>query len=391
MDIRRLSLWEGRYATYMSNDIFSALIEDQGEVLLELTSRTLSGARINALALPYFRGTGSGVISDANGEWWQNSEALYQAGGGYFTFPSSSSEHINSVSTYWTLRRYGTEEEHGGVWRLSEMKSREEGNRFRLEKVDLLLPGHPVLYTALRITNTGEEELRGSLSWHSMLSSPLLETASLISSDARYWTAYALSRRESGFNRIMPGVVFDDLKHAPLVRGGNADAGFVPPPTGTYDYMIGKIPDKNPVGWAALNNPKCQLIYFMFTPRAEENDSFTFPNVDIAENYLGRMDAPWALFDGGTPEIRSVTLGFNTGPKGTKNLSLQPGQSRTVFVGNGFISYDNPRIGLGFYSVEFTEEGVVFKRTKSWALLPSDYHFRALKSLLEMLSESGEA
>ena len=27
MDIRRLALWEGRYATYMSNDIFSALIE----------------------------------------------------------------------------------------------------------------------------------------------------------------------------------------------------------------------------------------------------------------------------------------------------------------------------------------------------------------------------
>ena len=65
MDIRRLALWEGRYATYMSNDIFSSLIEDQGEVLLELTSRTLSGARINALSLPYFRGTGSGVMSGA--------------------------------------------------------------------------------------------------------------------------------------------------------------------------------------------------------------------------------------------------------------------------------------------------------------------------------------
>ena len=174
MDIRRLSLWEGRYATYMSNDIFSALIEDQGEVLLELTSRTLSGARINAMALPYFRGTGAGVISDENSEWWQSSEALYQAGGGYFTFPSSSGDHINSVNTYWTLRRYGTEEEHGGVWRLSEMKSREEGNRFRAEKIDLLLPGQPVLYTAVRITNTGPETLQGSASWHSMVTSGML-------------------------------------------------------------------------------------------------------------------------------------------------------------------------------------------------------------------------
>ena len=241
MDIRRLSLWEGRYATYMSNDIFSSLIEDQGEVLLELTSRTLSGARINALALPYFRGTGAGVISDDNSEWWQSSEALYQAGGGYFTFPSASSEHINSINTYWTLRRYGTEEEYGGVWRLSEMKSREEGNRYKLEKIDMLLPGHPALYTAIRITNTGSDTLLGSASWHSMIASPLLETGSLISSNARYWTAYALSRRESGVNRFLPGMVFDELKHAPLVRGGNADAGFVPPPTGTYDYLIGKI------------------------------------------------------------------------------------------------------------------------------------------------------
>ena len=152
--------------------------------------------------------------------------------------------------------------------------------------------------------------------------------------------------------------------------------------------MIGKTSEKSPIGWAALNNPKCQLLYFMFTPKNPEENLFVFPNVDIAENYLGRMDAPWALFDGGTPEIRAVTLGFNTGPKGTKNLSLQPGQSCTAFIGNGFISYDNPRIGLGFYSAEFTEEGVVFKRTKSWALMPADYRFTALRTLLKKLSEN---
>ncbi len=386
MDIRRLALWEGRYATYMSNDIFSSLIEDQGEVLIELTSRTLSGARINALSLPYFRGTGSGVMSDENGEWWQGSQSLYQAGGGYFTFPSSSSEHINSNSTYWTLRRYGTEEEHGGVWRLSEMKSREENNRFKLEKIDMLLPSHPVLYTAIRVTNTGSDTLLGSASWHSMVASPLLETGSLVSSNARYWTAYALSRRESGVNRFLPGTIFDELKHAPLVRGGSADAGYVPPPTGTYDYFIGKIPDKVPLGWVSVNNPKCQLLYYLFTPRAEEEDGyFVFPNVDITENYLGRMDAPWALFDGATPEVRSVTLGFNTGPKGTRNMALEPGESKIILLGNGFMSYDNPRLGLGFFSVELSEEGMVFKRTKSWALLPADHKFKAIKALAAKL------
>ena len=52
MDIRRLSLWEGRNATYMSNDSFSVVIEDQGEVCLELSARMENGARISPLSLP---------------------------------------------------------------------------------------------------------------------------------------------------------------------------------------------------------------------------------------------------------------------------------------------------------------------------------------------------
>lgn len=390
MDIRRLSLWEGRYATYMSNDVFSAVIEDQGDVTLEITSRTLSGARINALSLPYFRATGSGVMSDENGEWWQNRQSLYQGGGSYFTFPGKEGDHISSIDTYWTLRRYGTEEEHGGVWKLSEMKSREEGNRYKLEKVDMLLPGQTVLYSAVRITNTGDEPLSGSVAWHSMLSSPLLETGSMIGSNARYYTAYSMSRRESGINRFLPGTVFDELKHAPLLRGGNADAGFVPPPTGTYDYLIGKIPEKDHLGWLSLNNPKCQLLYFMFTPHDADENAILFPNADITENYLGRMDAPWALFDGATPEVMALTFGFNTGPKGTRNVSIAPGETKMVYVGNAFSSYDNPRLSLGFFSTELTDDGVVFKRTKSWAFMPLDHRFSAIKAQCQRLFSESE-
>ena len=36
MDVRRLALWEGRYATYMSNDIFSAMEADSGIRVKEL-------------------------------------------------------------------------------------------------------------------------------------------------------------------------------------------------------------------------------------------------------------------------------------------------------------------------------------------------------------------
>lgn len=385
MDIRRLVLWEGRYATYMSNDVFSTVIEDQGDVMLELTSRALSGARINALSLPYFRGTGQGVMSDANAEWWQNKQSLYQAGGGYFSF-SADPSGARSSDAYWTLRRYGSAEENGGVWRCSKMKSREDGNKFHLRKVDMLLPGHPAVYTAIRIENTSPEPLAATASWHTMLGYPAIETGAMIQTDARYFTAYAMTSRESGVGRFRPGVVFDELRHAPLSRGGNADAGYVPPPTGTYDYIIGKIPEKESSGWVSINSPRNQLVYFLLTPhRVESDDDYTFPNVDLAENWFGRMDAPWALYDGGVPDVMALTCGFNTGPKGTRNLVLQPGEAKTVYIANGFSSYDSPRLSMGFYSTEFTEDGVVFKRTKSWTFMPLDHRFKAIRKQAERI------
>ena len=267
MDIRRLSLWEGRNATYMSNNMFSAVVEDQGDVVLEITSRGLSGARINALSLPYFRGTGAGVLSDENGPWWQNNESLYQAGGGYFTFPSVSGEGINSTDSSWILRRYGAEENTGSVWRCSELKSREEGNRYRLTKVDMILPDHPVLYTAVRMENRNDGGLYATASWHSMLGFPAISAGTLIQSSARCWTAYEMGSRESGSGRFIPGTIFEELRHAPLLRGGTADAGYIPSPTGTYDYLIGKTGEREKYSWISVNNPSCQLMYFMMTPR----------------------------------------------------------------------------------------------------------------------------
>ena len=112
---------------------------------------------------------------------------------------------------------------------------------------------------------------------------------------------------------------------------------------------------------------------------AESEEEYIFPNVDLTENYLGRMDAPWALFDGACPEVMSLTCGFNSGPKGSKNFVLAPGERRIIYVANAFQCYANPRIGMGFYSAEFTEDGVVFKRTKSWAMIPIDHRFQAIR------------
>ena len=339
MDIRRLSLWEGRNATYMSNGSFFTVTEDQGEITLELSVRNGNGARVSSLCLPYFRGTGSGVMSDENGEWWRMRQGLYQAGGMYFSFPSGSDDLISTTNTYWTVRRYGTEEEFGGVWKYSEMKSREVGNKYKVGKVDLVLPGHNVLYSAYSITNTGEEVLSGNPQLTAVLSAPHVEKGTYINTSAREFSVFPLAFRESGVNRFVPGQLFSDLKKAPLLKGGIGDASVVPAPTGTYDYIMGRLGEDS-VDWITAINPNDQMLCLLYTQKAQNEDEFSLPICTIGENWYGRMDAPWALFDGATPQIRSLSLGFTYGESGSRNFSLAPGETRTCYFGASYSFLD---------------------------------------------------
>ena len=159
MDIRRIPLWESRNATFMSNNLIRAVIEDQGEVAIELSAQAVQGGFVNALSLPYFRGRSIGVGSDENTDWYKGKQKFYQAGGIYLTFPSKDEDMILTSNTCWMVRRYGSDGASGALWRLSEMKSRQEHNRYHASKVDMVFPGHPVLYSLVRLVNSGEEDL----------------------------------------------------------------------------------------------------------------------------------------------------------------------------------------------------------------------------------------
>ena len=385
MDIRRLSLWEGRDATYMSNGSFFVVTEDQGEITLEISVRNGSGARVSPLCLPYFRGTGSGVMSDDNGQWWRMRQGLYQAGGMYLSFPSGSDDIITTSNTYWSVRRYGTEDEFGGVWKYSEMKSREVDNKYKVGKVDLVLPGHDVLYTSYSITNTGSTILEGNPQWTAVLSSPLVERGTYINTNARKFSVFPLANRESGVNRFVPSTVFYDLRKAPLLKGGYADASVVPSPTGTYDYIMGELSDDS-VDWISATNPSDQMVFMIFMQKKQNNDEFSMPFCTIGENWYGRMDAPWALFDGATPQIRSLSLGFSYGERGSRNFSLLPGETKTCYMGSLYSYVDNQRLAsLGFLSNETKPEGFMLKRTKSVFVLEADTAFKALHKISKRL------
>jgi len=398
MDIRRIPLWEGRNATIISNDVLRAVIEDMGDVMLELSAVSARGGRVNALSIPYFRGIGAGVESDPNSDWYKGRERSYNAGGSYLTFPSKEEGPISSYSQSWIVRRYGSENERGGIWRMSEMKSREEHNRYKLTKIDLMLPDEAVIYSLVRIDNLMEDEdLMGEISMHSMLSPPFLEQGCIISSSDASFVSFPPNLRVVATNSLRSGYYFSDLRKVPSSRSGTVDASVVPGPSGTYDYVMGELKESTSLGWVSVNSPRSQLMHCLFFLGPASNlpeECLRLSKIDFAMNYSGRMESPWALYEGGTPQVFSLTVGAGVMAHGgafgsPERISIPPSESRMMLYGQALAHYQNPRMGLGFYSCDVSDDSIVFKRTKSFMRIGADTGFSSIMKLgKRVMSES---
>lgn len=395
MDIRRLGLWESRNATFMQNNHIRTVIEDQGEVALELSSRSIHGGIVNALSIPYFRGTGINIFSDNNYEFWKSKQSTYQAGGIYFSFPTKDEQHINANNSYWFVRRYGTEDNYGGVWRLSELKSREENNRYLLKKLDLILPSHPVLYTLIEITNLNGFSFDCIASVHAMLGSPFLQCDSIIQTSGARYIAFSPNLREVAVNQYESDIYFNELSKVPYKKGGHIDASVVPGITGSYDYIMGQV-GNNDLEYITVTNPHLQLVYCLFFPGRKQTQLsdklFPIPNIDLTMNYMGRMDVPWALYEGGTPQVYSLTIGagymnhhgkFDNPPQ----YSMLPGEKKYFVCANAFLPYENQRMNNGYYTMEKGDMSLNMKRTKSNTQFNADYKFEIITSLMEKFSD----
>lgn len=140
------------------------------------------------------------------------------------------------------------------------------------------------------------------------------------------------------------------------------------------------------------------MVYMVLfpTPSSRFDDSvMKCPDIDIAMNLLGRMDSPWALYEGGTPQVFSLTLGHGRldhhgAFQSPTSYVLKPGQWIDLVSAQAFASYDNPRISSGFYSLEKEPGALVLKRTKSYALIPCDYTFSSLRTLAEKLMRKNQ-
>ncbi|MFA5446868.1 MAG: hypothetical protein WC233_01165 [Sphaerochaeta sp.] len=400
MDIRRLRIWESRNATIMTNDLIQVVIEDQGGMTLELSTLTPQGGMVNAHLIPSYRGTGTSVHSDDNNLFWQNSAYLYQKAGSYFSFPNFGPEMVEegqpqeqsgyTASSYWMVDRYGTDPEYGGVWLLSSIRDKRHG--WRAQKIDMLLPGHPVHYSAIFITNESIKTITANAVWNNEIGSPFLEAGCVINASADSW----ITGPPSIFNnRLAEDAVFNDLKKAPLKGGGTVDLSEIPQPIGRTDIITGRISKKAELGYSSIINPRMQMIYLTFFagPQHQGEDSIPMNFNSFLFDFGGKNTTPWSLYEGGISQQYSINCA-----SGTHNLyrglekpdqlldtdttfTLEPGQTKHLFYGTAFAPYDNARIGGNFFSAEQHEQGIVLKRTKSTATISADSNFEALKGL----------
>jgi hypothetical protein len=140
------------------------------------------------------------------------------------------------------------------------------------------------------------------------------------------------------------------------------------------------------------------MVYFTFFPGpqalGEGEIGLNFNN--FLFDYGGRTETPWTLYPGGMSQQYSLYCGSGTNKfyTGTKEASasdtlfaadttvtVRSGETRSLYYATAFAPYDNNRIGGNFYTVEQVVEGIILKRTKSYAFIPADSVFHCIKTL----------
>lgn len=410
MDVKRLQLWEDRHATMLSNETVRTVIEDHGGMILELSNVNEAGGRVNAHPLYWFHGKGASVASDPNHTFYKESDLLYHLGGNFFCFPNFGPDHtVQNVqheahgwtaNGVWNVIKYGTDSETGANWLLSTMVGPDAGYPFEAWKIDMLLPGHPVLYSSVSVKNTGKVALPANAAWHNTVGSPFLESGCIINLSAdTFYTANEKSEFDQT-GRLAFGKEFDDLSKVPLRKEGTCDLSVVPGMIGYTDFVTGKVPDSTRLGWSSVINPRQKMVYFSFFPgpAAVEPNEIPLHFNNLWMQYGGRPFTPWALYEGGTDHTfclgvenaighyanglgRSIAEPELLGAPTT--VLLNPGETRVQRYGTAFTNYENGKISAGIQSVEQVVEGIVLKRGKAWAFIECDSTFHFLKRLEE--------
>jgi hypothetical protein len=403
--VSRITELGGRAATVLENSSLRAMIDDIGGMIPELSGNR-NGSWINAHWMPWFRGNSGMAYSDAeHGSFWK-AGLLYNIAGSFPCIPNFGPDHIIdnismpphgwTANQEWRHTNSGCDGESGALWALSVMESPEKTMPLSFSKIDALLPDQAILYSSLRVRNTGAVDLEICAGWHNTAGMPLLYPGCRISGAAKNWMTPPPGSEFDTTTRLALGAEFSSLSAAPVLKGGKTDLSVVPPFNGYTDFAAGAIPKTARTGWLSMVNPSLKMIYLSFftgPAAAAENDLILYFN-NLWMQYGGRPFTPWAPCEGG-PDM-TLCLGlensvsaFANGLEYSRNQKTLMGNPTTVIIpaaGEKILRYGTlaapyaAGLDEGVSGVEAEEKRLVVKGKEN-VFFTADPAFSVLKSL----------
>ncbi|MDR3357010.1 MAG: hypothetical protein LBO04_07480 [Spirochaetaceae bacterium] len=405
----------GRKASFLENATLRMQIEDIGG-MIPVFCNVQDRRQINAHWVPWFRPNSEKPYKDAeDGHFWK-SDILYNIAGNFPCAPNFGPGHIMNGLTMpahgwtanlkWTYKKSGLDEGCGAAWVLTEMESPDAAMPLSFKKIDALVPGQSVHYSALSIRNSGGGDTEICCAFHNTLGPPFLEPGCFISAAADTWMTPPPGGEFDETTRLALGAEFPALSKAPLSFGGKTDISVVPSPIGYTDFATGVIPRTARLGWSAVVNPDLKLAYISFFPgpasiadAAGEDEVILYFN-DLWMQYGGRPFTPWAPWDGG-PDLTYCLGAENSvgawayGLDYARSLrrilgspttvTIPAGGEKTLYYGCLFAPYEKKILDSGIVGIDMEESELVCKSATEFWKFDADPGFGIIRRIREGL------
>jgi hypothetical protein len=405
--VSRVTEFGDRNSTLLEHDSIKVLINDQGGMSPELSS--LRGKKqINAHWIPWFRSGQGRTFNDAeHGAFWK-ANLLYHLAGNFPCAPNFGPGHIVdgvnmpphgwTANLQWKFINSGIDGESGAAWACSTLESPDKAMPLFFQKLDAVIPGHPVHYTSLTIHNRGTRDLPICTGQHNTLGAPLIQSGCRISGAAQVWATPPAGGEFDATTRLVLGAEFNTLGEAPLARGGTVDISLVPGPIGYTDMAVGVIPSSARLGWSALVNPSLKLAYVCFFtgPAAQGADDIILYFNDLWMQYGGRPFTPWAAYEGGTDlsyclgtenSVAAYAYGLEYSRQvktvlgAPTTVTIPAGGAKTLRYGSLFAPYDEAGLDQGITGIEGESSELVCTGKGKSQRFAADPAFILLKGL----------
>jgi hypothetical protein len=372
--VERITDVGGRDATVLEQDLIRVVIDDEGGMIPELSARSGNG-RINAHWIPWYRDLSGKKYNDTEHRTFWADSLLYHVAGNFLCLPVFGADpdvdgvsipcHGWSANLDWRFIKYGVDKNSGAAWAYSVMDSPDAAMPLRFEKIDAIIPGHPVHYFSVAVNNNSGRDIAINAGSHNTLGSPFLEAGCRYSAPAKRWTTIIEGAGYDGTGRLALGTEFSSLQQAPLAAGGTVDISVIPPPIGYTDFAMGAVPEESGLGWSALVNPVQGMAYICFFtgPAAAAADDIILRFNCLWMQFGGRRFTPWAAIPGGTDltyclGTESMLAAYGNGLGYARNLGSLLGAPVTVTIPAGGKKILRYGTLFGSYGQGLLDEGV---------------------------------